>query len=158
MSKAEKLPFKAGIFDKVVCNCSLEHFKNDIDVLREINRVVKPEGLIALTVDSFTYHGISNEDRELHRKKHGVVNYYDLQKIKKKMEQAGFIVDRNKYYMHSPISSFLVRHIIIRHNIPFALMVLLSWLVLPICIISDRITGSKDEGYFLAIRGKNNQE
>jgi len=154
VSRAEGLPFKLEFFDKVVCNCSLEHFKNDINVLREMNIVLKSKGLIALTVDSFTYHGISDNEREIHRKKYSVANYYNLEEIAKKMESAGFIIDQHKYYMNSTFSSFFVKHVIVRHKLPFALRIILSWFVFPICVVSDLLLSSKNEGYFLAVKGR----
>ena len=52
---AEHLPYKSGYFDKIVCNCSLEHFQNDIKALKEMNRILKQNGYIVLTFDSLSY-------------------------------------------------------------------------------------------------------
>ena len=52
---ADHLPYKSGYFDKIVCNCSLEHFQNDIKALKEMNRILKQNGYIVLTFDSLSY-------------------------------------------------------------------------------------------------------
>jgi len=61
IGNAEKLPFEAGIFDKMVSVCSLEHFDNDDRALAEMNRVLKNDGTLVLSVDSFTYASIKKE-------------------------------------------------------------------------------------------------
>jgi ubiquinone/menaquinone biosynthesis C-methylase UbiE len=55
-----------GYFDKVVCSSSLEHFKDDIKALKGMNRVLKPNGSVVLTTDSFAY-SINDELKEKHR-------------------------------------------------------------------------------------------
>ncbi|HDH57928.1 MAG TPA: class I SAM-dependent methyltransferase, partial [Bacteroidetes bacterium] len=51
---AHDLPIKSAAFDCSVGICVLEHFKDDLKALRELRRVLKPGGKLALTVDSFT--------------------------------------------------------------------------------------------------------
>jgi len=56
-ANAEKLPFRPGSFDTVVCNHSLERFDKLEETLGEIGAVVKPDGALFLTmpdVRSFT--------------------------------------------------------------------------------------------------------
>lgn len=50
---ALKLPFKDGFFDKVFSVCVLEHLRSSVrqDLMREINRVLKPSGLAGFTFD-----------------------------------------------------------------------------------------------------------
>lgn len=52
---AEYLPYPDECFDKVVSSSSLEHFQDDLSVLNEMSRVLKPNGIVVLTVDSLTY-------------------------------------------------------------------------------------------------------
>lgn len=44
------LPFAGSSFDMVVCNHSLEHLHNVAETLREIHRVLKPDGRLFVTV------------------------------------------------------------------------------------------------------------
>lgn len=47
---AEKLPFKDGSFDRIVCSEVMEHVRNPEIVLKEMKRVAKPEARIVITV------------------------------------------------------------------------------------------------------------
>ena len=49
-SPAEKLPFQADMFDKVLCLDTLEHVADEGQTLREIHRVLKPGGALVLSV------------------------------------------------------------------------------------------------------------
>lgn len=51
----KKMPFKSGQFDKIVCSEVLEHLPDDIAGLKEFRRVLKPGGLVAITVPSHNY-------------------------------------------------------------------------------------------------------
>src|SRR5690348_2133195 len=44
----KRLPFRAGSFDLVLCLYGLHHFRGYLDALREIARVLKPDGTFAL--------------------------------------------------------------------------------------------------------------
>ncbi|MBI3858146.1 MAG: class I SAM-dependent methyltransferase [Planctomycetes bacterium] len=46
----ERIPFAAGAFDFVLCTETLEHVARPALVLRELRRVLKPGGTLALTV------------------------------------------------------------------------------------------------------------
>lgn len=49
------LPFPANTFDKIIFSEVLEHLEDDIGGLRELARVLKPGGLIAITVPHQNY-------------------------------------------------------------------------------------------------------
>lgn len=46
------LPLPDEVFDLIFCNCVLEHVADDHQVLAEIYRTLRPDGLLYLTVDS----------------------------------------------------------------------------------------------------------
>lgn len=50
-----KIPFKDNSFDKIVISEVLEHVKKDVVVLKEINRILKPEGILVISVPSLNY-------------------------------------------------------------------------------------------------------
>lgn len=49
------LPFPEGYFDKAILSEVLEHVDNDVAALQSIKRVLKPGGLIAITVPNANY-------------------------------------------------------------------------------------------------------
>ena len=53
MAAAERLPFPDGTFDKIVCTEVLEHIPEDKGALSEMIRVLKPGGLIAVSVPAY---------------------------------------------------------------------------------------------------------
>jgi len=150
---AEKLPFKSGIFDKVVSVCALEHFRNDEKAIQEMSRIVKLGGVLVLTVDSFTYKGVKKHLQEKHRVRHHVVNYYSLSQLKNKLEKYGFKIEDAKYFVDSPLSAFFFELEI--RNIWLSLM--LFPISCGLSILSDLLI-KKDEGYLLAIKSRKCKE
>ena len=53
---AENLPFKPYSFDIVFSSNALDHFDNPSKAIKEIERVLKPDGFLILTVDIFPSH------------------------------------------------------------------------------------------------------
>ena len=51
----KKLPFKNNSFDLVVSLDVLEHVKDDVGLLKEMRRVVKPQGIILITVPAYQW-------------------------------------------------------------------------------------------------------
>ena len=153
VGSAEDLPYPEGYFDKVVCSSSLEHFKDDIKALRGMNRVLKPNGKVVLTTDSFTYP-ISEELKEKHGRIAYVGNYYTAEKLKERFEIAGFEMNRSKYLLNSRITSFFVNHLFIKMRLSGILRMMISFLVYPLCLVSERLFGVKDKGYTLIVEGK----
>ena len=152
VGNAEDLPYRDGYFDKVVCSCSLEHFDDDVKALKEMHRVLTPGGSIILTVDSFTYP-ISDELKERHRKIAYVVNYYTPETLKERFEIAWFKMNRNKYLLNSRITSFFF-NFGIKIKWSFYLWTMISFIVYPLCLVSERLFGDRDIGYTLIAEGK----
>jgi ubiquinone/menaquinone biosynthesis C-methylase UbiE len=144
VGSAEDLPYQDGYFDKVVCSSSLEHFKDDIKTLKEMHRVLKPNGKVVLTTDSFTYP-ISDELKEKHREIAYVVNYYTGEKLKEQFEKSWFKLNRSKYLLNSRITSFFVK-IGIKIEWSGKLWMVVSFIAYPLCLMSDRLFGMKDGG------------
>lgn len=104
---AEKLPFPKNFFNKLVMSEVIEHVKDDVRVLEEARRVLKPGGILVLTTPNkdypflwdpvnwflehfFNFHiksgffaGIWNQHLRL----------YKAREIKKRMEKSGFNVE-----------------------------------------------------------------
>lgn len=149
---AENLPFESGMFDKVVSVCALEHFDDDEKALAEMSRVLKDDGILVLTVDSFTYEGIKRSLQRKHKNDHHVVNYYSANSIKQKLERHGFIVEKSKYFINSAVSAFFFNlGIRLRFQFLYGLTFPIAY---PLSIVSDQFWSRQNEGYLLALRGR----
>lgn len=141
---AECLPFRSGFFDKVVSNCSLEHFHNDTRALQEMRRVLKPNGILVLTVDSLSYPNIKMDTIRMHRSVASVVNYYSRESLGEKLEKAGFEIVSGKYYLASPLSIFLWEWGV--KSKYGSWWKILSGISYPLCLFSDRLYAGKAQG------------
>ena len=152
VGNAEKLPYDSNMFDKVVSVCALEHFANDEKAIEEMNRVLKPSGILVLTVDSFTYKGIKKQLQEKHRTDCSVVNYYSVSQLTQKLEKYGFKILKSKYFINSPISSFFFT-IGIRFGVGYIFKAI-SPFAYSLSLLSDYFFGHRNEGYILAIKAQ----
>jgi SAM-dependent methyltransferase len=85
----EKAGFEPETFDKIVSFCVLEHIVNREEVLRVAARVLKPGGLLLLSVDSLA----TVTDPDLiakHRADHAVVTYFTAPQLRAALEAHGF--------------------------------------------------------------------
>ncbi len=51
---AFQLPFRDGTFDKVICSEVMEHVHDYVGAARELARVTRPEGMVAITIPTAT--------------------------------------------------------------------------------------------------------
>jgi len=47
------LPFESGFFDRIICSEVIEHVHEDTRVLKEMARILKPRGRLAITTPTF---------------------------------------------------------------------------------------------------------
>lgn len=52
---AHQLPFKGQIFDEIICFETLEHLKSPYKAISEYNRVLKPSGLLHVSIPNLMY-------------------------------------------------------------------------------------------------------
>ncbi|MEX0787036.1 MAG: class I SAM-dependent methyltransferase, partial [Dehalococcoidia bacterium] len=53
LATAESLPFRDGTFDRIVCQGSLDHFARPRAFMRELARVLKPDGRAIVGISNF---------------------------------------------------------------------------------------------------------
>ena len=89
---ALSLPFPDATFDRVVASEVLEHIRDDVGAMRELARVLKPGGSIAVTVPRFfpelVCWGLSSE---YHEKPGGHVRIYRQSELTERLLRAGLV-------------------------------------------------------------------
>lgn len=146
------LPYPDGCFNKIVSSSSLEHFHDDIKALKEMNRVLRPNGTLVLTTDSLSYP-IDYRTKRRHRRIGNVVNYYNSGKLQKRLEVCGFTMVRSKYLLNSRVTSFFYK-IGIKLEWSGLLWMAICPIAYLLCSISDRLFGMKSAGYTLIAEAK----
>jgi SAM-dependent methyltransferase len=65
-----KLPFAEGSFDLVLATDIIEHVDDDVGALREIRRILKPEGRVLITVPAFRMLWGLQDDVSHHKRRY----------------------------------------------------------------------------------------
>ena len=86
---AESLPYPNSTFDKVVSISCLEHFADPLQGLREMTRVLKPGGRLAISVDSLLPENSPLSFREWHKRRHFVTHYFNREELLSMMKTVG---------------------------------------------------------------------
>ncbi len=90
-----ELPFKDASFDKVICSEVLEHVQDDVQGIRELVRVLKEEGTLAISVPSYIPEAICWKLSErYHNKPGGHIRIYKARELISKLQQ-------NKLYVYA---------------------------------------------------------
>ena len=104
---ATKLPFEDNTFDCVVTSEVLEHIQDDVSVLSELHRVLKPGGSLGVTVPSWWPEKINwmlSDEYHAPKSVGGHVRIYSATELKAKLRSAGLEVteSHNAHALHSP--------------------------------------------------------
>lgn len=112
---AESLPYPPGTFDKVVSVSCLEHFADPFQGLREMARVLKPGGRVAISVDSLLPENSPASFREWHKHRHFVTHYFTREELLNMMKTVGLRCEpeRTKHLFRSKLAARL-RQLFIR--------------------------------------------
>ena len=112
----EALPFPDHSFDKIVSISCLEHFADPLEGLKEMARVLKPGGRVALSVDSLLPENSLLSFRDWHKRRHLVTTYFSHEALIGMMASVGFKCEseRTVHLFRSRLASRL-RQLFIRH-------------------------------------------
>ena len=88
---AEDLPYEDGTFDLVTALDVVEHLDDDLAGLRELRRVLRPNGYVLLFVPTFMFLWGVQDDVSNHRRR------YRLSELRRIVQKAGFEVERTTY-------------------------------------------------------------
>lgn len=92
-SDVEKLPFANGAFDVVTALDVLEHTEDDLEALREIQRVCRTNGLVLVTVPAYGFLWSEHDEALKHHRR------YTAHELRNKMTITGFEVVRTSYFI-----------------------------------------------------------
>ena len=106
---AEGLDFPENHFDKIISFCVIEHLQDDEKTLRQIARLLKPGGRLFLSADSLSNPGLRAEEKESHRRRYRVNQFYDREVVSGKLQQAGLKLERSQFVLSSPLALALAR-------------------------------------------------
>jgi SAM-dependent methyltransferase len=99
------LPFADGSFDRVICSEVLEHIPDDLSAMRELSRVLRPGGTMAVTVPRFGPELINWAlSDEYHNVPGGHIRIYRRSVLISRLASVGLRVTGKHYAhgLHSP--------------------------------------------------------
>ena len=104
---ATRLPFQDETFDRIIASEVLEHIYNDEDALDELFRVLKPQGILAITVPSYFPEKICwwlSDEYHAPIEVGGHVRIYKKRELEAKISAAGLVpIDFHRSHaLHSP--------------------------------------------------------
>lgn len=98
------LPFKDAAFDKIICSEVLEHVPDDQQSIRELVRVLKDDGIIAISVPTYLPEAICWKlSRDYHDQPGGHVRIYKTSELVAPLRQNNLhlYATRYKHALHS---------------------------------------------------------
>lgn len=99
-----RLPFKDKTFDKVICSEVLEHVPDDRQAIRELVRVLKDDGVLAVSVPSYLPEAICWKlSKQYHNTPGGHIRIYKARELRSKLRQSNLAIfaERHKHALHS---------------------------------------------------------
>ena len=102
---AHQLPFPDATFDRVICSEVLEHIPDDVSAMRELNRVLRPGGTMAITVPRFGPELVNWAlSDEYHNVPGGHIRIYRRSVLQDRLTSTGMVMTGHHYAhgLHSP--------------------------------------------------------
>lgn len=97
-----ELPFPSDQFDLVALLDTVEHIPDEMAVLREVARVLKPGGKVIVTVPAFLWLWSYNDEINAHQRR------YTTHELQQKLEMCGLNVTRisyNNFFLFPPVAA-----------------------------------------------------
>ena len=91
-SDTTSIPVKDNVFDAIFIIDVLEHVENDLDVVRELRRILKPGGFVCITVPAFVFLWGKHDYIYGHKRR------YRLGQLAEKLRKAGFEIIQATYF------------------------------------------------------------
>lgn len=112
---SDKLPFSNHKFDLVICSEVIEHLTDSINLLKEVRRVMKRNGVLILTTPNIVYWGHritflrgKFEYQEEGPFDEGHVHFYNYDTLKEQLCHSGYeIIKHNNVYLGPSFLNFI---------------------------------------------------
>jgi SAM-dependent methyltransferase len=88
----DKIPYEKEFFDLITALDVIEHIDRDIDSLKAIHSLLAQGGKAIITVPAYMFLWSSFDELNEHKRR------YTVSELNKKLEQAGFTIERISYY------------------------------------------------------------
>ena len=100
----QPMPFDDGVFDAVTALDVIEHNDDDLAILHDSYRILKPGGHIIITVPAFMFLWSHNDEINAHFRR------YTAKELRQKLVQTGFKVRRMSYnnFFVFPLAATLI--------------------------------------------------
>ena len=131
---AEELPYPAESFDRVISVSSVEHFDDPGVALKEMARVLRVGGVLAISVDSLLQENSSAAFRRWHSKKYFVNTYFTDESLVELLRESGLEPEGPSGLFDSGVSAAL-RALYLRRK---RLLVPIYPAFLAACYVADR--------------------
>ncbi len=95
LTAVERLPFPDATFDVVTAMDMLEHTDDDLPALTELRRVLRPGGLLLVTVPAYGFLWSEHDEALKHRRR------YTAHELRNKMTLTDFQIERTSYFITS---------------------------------------------------------
>ncbi|MEK7644000.1 MAG: class I SAM-dependent methyltransferase [Patescibacteria group bacterium] len=92
------LPFANETFDLIICTEAFHHFSRPDDALREIRRLLKPDGMFLLIDLAFNIRVIKTLIGPFFHWLENAYAYYSKPELEKKLELNGFVIQKSYTY------------------------------------------------------------
>lgn len=91
LASADKIPFPANFFDAILVLDVLEHIKNELPVLEEIRRVLKPGGIVVFNNPAYQFLWSYHDETAKHFRR------YTTSEFSSKLQKSGFQILKLTY-------------------------------------------------------------
>jgi SAM-dependent methyltransferase len=149
---AQRLPYRDGAFDRAFSISTLEHLRQDEEAVREVGRVLKPNGRAVFTMDTWWSPGHeAGPDRDDVLRNRHIEQLYRLPDAAVMFDACGFEVEDAFYLIRSGLSQQLHRMGARLGYSGSLLYVMLFPVLYALSIIADSGVSRDREGYVLVI-------